>query len=425
MPPRRWIEFPITVGWILAATLLFAAVHWYARQHDTTILDAQWRLGAVAELVKPAASEDTAALTLWYGLTGPFDVWDGQWWRVGASAFHHAGIAHLAMNSLAILFLGALLEPLCRRWAYLAFMASSTYVALLPDFLLGHTHTVGLSGVGYAMFGALIFARRHDETVAEFFNESVVKGGFVWLFVCVFLTYADILRIANVAHFTGLAYGCAAGYVLFGDAEHRRAVRWAFGGSHFLVVAGLYFLVHPVWSGTYYWYRAAMETDLQKSFAYVERAVALDPSLGPPRIELAQQQLASGDLLAAWKTVLEGLDRNRTFQHGVEVSRHLWKEMKTEFQRREALQILEETFQGERDAWMQRLGIDESDVVAFDDPFRNRLQSEDSDGDHFLLGRPVVLPATIDNSEELRQRELGAPPIDPHARDSALEGVTL
>ena len=107
-------------------------------------------------------------------LNGPFDVWDGQWWRVFVNAFHHANLLHLGMNLLSLASLGPLLE---RRWGsptYLLLTVVSAGLTVATEMLLGHV-AIGISGSICAMFGAILVLREDDEELAKLLSEQGIR----------------------------------------------------------------------------------------------------------------------------------------------------------------------------------------------------------------------------------------------------------
>jgi membrane associated rhomboid family serine protease len=202
---RRWMKAaPVTVAIVAVATGLYLAVKVYEWRHPRDAGESLRVCGAVTRLAIFTAQEPGGEKTQVPQLYGPFDLWDGQWWRIPVSGFHHGGLLHLVMNGLAILFLGRLLESRLKKHTYLAFFLAANVVALLPEFLLEHD-VVGLSAGAYAIFGALLVLRRFDWRIAEVFTDQVVQFGIVWLFGCVLLTALNYVNVANVAHFTGFA----------------------------------------------------------------------------------------------------------------------------------------------------------------------------------------------------------------------------
>lgn len=396
------------------AILLNIATDVTAWRSSSTRQTAQWRLGAVSELQQTVEPE----------LRGPLDLWGGEWWRIPVSAMHHGGWLHLIMNGIMIWFLGRMLEVRMRWWRYLLFLLSAMIVPFVAEMLPQH-YSVGLSGLAYAMFGVLLYRRKTDRDLAYEITDSLVILMLSWLFICVALTYSKLLNVANIAHFAGFGYGYFVGWTFHGPETRAALRRGLFYSSHLLVVAGMYFLVHPFWVGRYQWYRAFHEPDENRRYELLESAVARDPGLGPPWFHLSSRALLQNDLQTGWATMLRGLKFNRSYSPGVELCRRIWQAFRTKSERRQALETLAAVFPDDQDAWERRLGINRNAIE--DDPLSpfDGLLPTDRERNDANQPPPWHLPATIDGSDEVQERDLKAPQIDPDAPDSALEGTRL
>ena len=402
---RQAKAYPITFGALTIALSLYVAVQVFQIANPERATDARWKLGAVEKLVVVGEPQ----------LTGPLDLWDGQVWRIPVSAFHHGDLLHLAMNSVVLWYLGRLLENRMGRFSYLAFFLLAAVVSILSECLLEHS-AVGLSGVAYAIFGALLVLRQTDESLAEAFTDNIVKVGFVWLFVCLPLTYFEIQNVANVAHFSGLGYGWIAGRAFFGVVRSPRVTRLSFYAAHLLLLPALYFTVHPFWTGRFQWYLASREENWDRRFELWENALQRDPGLEPLWKFLAIRHAENGDRLSAWRTILQGLNYNRTYTEGVDVSRVIWNAFSTRKSQQQALEVLREIFGDEAAAWQQRLGVfpgshGPPDVAV---AMETAPKSEDD-----------TAGPRFDGPVDFQARDLSAPQVDPDAPDSAAEGVTL
>ena len=368
------------------------------------------------------------------GLSGPLALWGGDWWRIPVSGWHHGGSTqrpfdplqwiHLGMNAVTLAFFGALLEPRLPKTVYILFLLAASVVSVLPEFLLQNV-VYGLSGVACAQFGALLVLRPRDPEVAQALPREIVWLAFAWLLLCVPLTMWGIVPIANVAHFAGLAYGWLAGQVFFGFAA--APVGWlAFAALHAAVVPGLAAATQPEWVGRYHWYLAVEERDADRRAAHWQAALERDPGLEPLWLKLADYHRQQRRPLEAWRTLLAGIDSNRTFERGVRSARMLWNRLRIDADlRRQAQQILAEHFGPEAPAWRDRLDIppDRVEPVAeldLDDGLA--APSDAAPDDRFTLDRPVHLHA---GDVAPGERELTAPPVDPDAPDSAALGREL
>ena len=75
---------------------------------------------------------------------------------------------------------------------------------------------VGLSGVGYGLFGFLRVLSRRDRHFAGSVDEQTVVLFIAWFFLCIVLTVKDVMHIANVAHAAGCLLGLLTGYAVTG-----------------------------------------------------------------------------------------------------------------------------------------------------------------------------------------------------------------
>jgi membrane associated rhomboid family serine protease len=184
-PPisRAW-RYPITAG--TAALAIGVTVAWYAGVIDIEHL---------AESI---------------------DIRRGQLWRLLTSALPHVGPFHLIFNVYWLWVFGTLIEdvygPVKTLAIYLMLAAGSSGAeyALLDG-------GVGLSGVGYGLFGLLWVlswgARRGaaDERFTDAVDQRTIGLFVVWFFLCIVTTYIGAMNVANVAHAAGAALGATLG----------------------------------------------------------------------------------------------------------------------------------------------------------------------------------------------------------------------
>jgi rhomboid protease GluP len=421
---------PVTAAIILAAVGLQVAVWVYPHVRPDEARQTRRHLGAVSELGLYPQSEAGKPRRPKPQLFGPFDLWEGELWRVTVSGFHHANLGHeanamhLVMNCLAIAFMGGLLEPRMGRWTYGAFFLLATTVSGIPEFLMSH-YAVGLSGGAFALFGCLLVMRKQERELAELLPPSFVSLGMGWLVLCFVLTLLDVVAIANLAHLSGLIYGWLFGQAFYAGKGAAGVRKGAFVAGHLLLLPAAYFLMHPFWLGTYHWYHAREEADPDRRIRRLERAVAWDPALQQPWTLLADEYVNRGEPHRAWTTLLRGLNYNRTDALAASKAQKVWLKFRTPDERWAALLALQQTFGDEDDlAWKHRLGI------LPNRPLGRALKI----GLDLGLPEPnAYVPQTAVEKQLVRllsrrgpiERDLSAPPVDPHSADSAAEGTTL
>lgn len=398
---RRDFRFaPVTFSLLAASVVLFLAV----------------------ELAKPKI-EDSRGVHHVFGMvvmlhigkdedfSGPFALWDGPWWRwlrIPASAFHHANLLHLFFNVSTLWLLGPLLERRMRRAAYLGFWFFASLVPFLPEYFLGTT-PLGLSGVACAMFGWCLIERQFDAAIARRLSEPAIRSFWMFLFAMLILTALDILHIANMAHFTGVAYGW-----LNARAAHHRLGRRAWVIGHAFVPLAVYLLLHPFWNGNYHALLGLRAEDSADGVPHFREAVRRNPALPQAWLSLADERAQNGELLAAWRLVIEGLRHNRSSSVLTDAARRVWRMLPAD-EHEAAREALQKAFAEETREWSDRLRLAEASTPVvnswlLDSPF---------DAERFPLEESAA------KRDDRRGRKRTVKPIDPDQSDSAVEGRTL
>lgn len=158
--------------------------------------------------------------------TAPDAYWvrgvaDGSLWQVISSAFTHAEPIHLAMNMLALYFLGPPLEQVLGRTRFLAVYFISALAASAAVIWLSPTDSsaLGASGAIFGMLGALLVIARKAGG-----NYQLIA---IWLGVNVVITVLGGAYISWQGHLGGLAAGLACAAVLvLPTREQRRRWQW-------------------------------------------------------------------------------------------------------------------------------------------------------------------------------------------------------
>jgi membrane associated rhomboid family serine protease len=163
--------------------------------------------------------------SLWYemGQVGrlPADaVWSGRLEQLFLTVFVHGTptnipitLLHLGFNTLWLLRLGTIMESTLHPLATALFFLASAVVSAGCELAATSHLSVGASGVVYAIFGLLWAGRsRYKEwqEMATTTNFAVFVG---WGVFCIFLTWMRWFNVANAAHFGGLLFGMAVGWV--------------------------------------------------------------------------------------------------------------------------------------------------------------------------------------------------------------------
>jgi membrane associated rhomboid family serine protease/TPR repeat protein len=137
----------------------------------------------------------------------------GELWRLVTSIFPHGGILHLAFNIYWLWVFGTLVEEtyghLKTAVLILLFAAGSG----AWEFALA-SGGIGLSGVGYGLFGLIWMLSRHDQRFKDAIDTRTVQLFVGWFFFCIVATVTNVMPVANIAHGAGAVLGILAGLTI-------------------------------------------------------------------------------------------------------------------------------------------------------------------------------------------------------------------
>jgi tetratricopeptide (TPR) repeat protein len=95
------------------------------------------------------------------------------------------------------------------------------FVSALAEFTV-FSGGVGLSGVGYGLWGMLWVLDRRDARFAGTVDRNTSNTFVAWFLLCIVLTYTDIMPVANVAHGIGAVAGALLGLAASSGAALRQ-----------------------------------------------------------------------------------------------------------------------------------------------------------------------------------------------------------
>ena len=176
---------------------------------------ATYVLVAINVLVYFAASSSFKTyeqLVLW----GPF-IQEGEWWRLVTAGFLHTEIWHIALNGLALFWLGRMIEPALGHARFLAIYFASLLCGSLGVMILSpDTPTLGASGAVYGLLGAAIVMARNR-------NIDLIQSGLVPILVLnLGLTILLSGQLSLGGHVGGLIGGLIATFAVEELARRRR-----------------------------------------------------------------------------------------------------------------------------------------------------------------------------------------------------------
>lgn len=157
-------------------------------------------------------------------------------WRLITTIFPHVNILHLAFNLSWVWVFGSIIETeFGWLWTGILILGLAAGSSAAEYAFAGSG--IGLSGVGYGMFGFLWVLSRFDQSLHDVVDSKTVWTFVVWFFFCIALTVSSYMPVANVAHGVGCALGALAGFAFGAPPRFRALARVGLGVS--LVLIGL------------------------------------------------------------------------------------------------------------------------------------------------------------------------------------------
>lgn len=137
----------------------------------------------------------------------------GELWRLVTSIFPHVSVLHLMFNVYWLWVFGPLIEEVYghAKAAGLVLLFAVVPNALEYAFASGG---VGLSGVGYGLFGLIWVLSKRDERFHDAIDQRTIQLFVGWFFLCIVLTVANILPVGNIAHGSGAVIGALTGFAI-------------------------------------------------------------------------------------------------------------------------------------------------------------------------------------------------------------------
>lgn len=215
-----------------------------------------------------------------YNRWGYFSYWNllnGNYTGLLTNAFVHLEPWHLLMNMYGLLIFGSKIEKEMKMVFLVVLTVTSAIVSSAIQVIFSDAIGIGFSGVLYAYFGFIVVAGFRSEKFRYYLDKEIVRWFLLWLLVCVFLTYSELLNIANAAHTSGLIWGVCVGLFLFYKERKTIAV---------LVMAAMIALsflpfVWAPWSVNWLSDRAYREHNAgnyEKARYYYDEVLAKDPN---------------------------------------------------------------------------------------------------------------------------------------------------
>jgi len=143
-------------------------------------------------------------------------VWDKwQLWRVLPATLLHVNFFHLAFNLYWTWTFGALVERIFGHLRCAGIFLLLAAGSMLAEFAV-LSGGVGLSGVGYGLWGMLWVLEKRDSRFTDAVDQRTSQMFAGWFFLCILLTVTGVMPVANVAHGVGALMGAMLGLAICG-----------------------------------------------------------------------------------------------------------------------------------------------------------------------------------------------------------------
>lgn len=137
-------------------------------------------------------------------------IYEGEWWRFLTPVFLHIGFLHLAMNSLALYYLGITVEKIFGHFRFLFIYLFAGITGFVASFLFSTNLSAGASGAIFGCFGALLY---FGAVMPKLFSRTMGQNVIFVLILNLVFGFSST-GIDNAGHIGGLIGGFfAAGIV--------------------------------------------------------------------------------------------------------------------------------------------------------------------------------------------------------------------
>jgi rhomboid protease GluP len=170
-------------------------------------------IGIVFAIELLLGGSDNERVLVQLGAITPDLMQTGEYWRLAAAMFLHAGWVHVAANTWALYQLGTMYETLfgSARFALIYFVTG--ICASLSSVMFSHDVAVGASGAVFGILGAFIFSLlRSPQYRHERWTRTLISEILFWIAVNIIIGFS-VKFIDNAAHIGGLVAGLVLGFL--------------------------------------------------------------------------------------------------------------------------------------------------------------------------------------------------------------------
>ncbi|AYQ32048.1 rhomboid family intramembrane serine protease [Runella sp. SP2] len=159
-----------------------------------------------------------------WGSPNVTDIFNGSYWGLITSNFLHTEIWHIAFNLYWVWFFGKKIEFESKKIFYGILILSSALVSSLSEVSFTSTTAIGLSGIGYSLFGFILVKSKTTKQYKDYLDKKITGLFIFWLLLCLILTYVKAWNVGNAAHIGGFLWGMTLAYISKYDNYKQSAV---------------------------------------------------------------------------------------------------------------------------------------------------------------------------------------------------------
>ena len=108
-------------------------------------------------LMEVAGGSTNTATLIDFGAKVNWLILQGEWWRLFTPIVLHIGILHLSMNTLALYYIGMIVEKIYGNFRFLFIYLIAGFFGTLASLLFSPNISAGASGAIFGCFGALLY----------------------------------------------------------------------------------------------------------------------------------------------------------------------------------------------------------------------------------------------------------------------------
>ncbi len=159
-----------------------------------------------------------------WGSPSVTDIFNGSYWGLISSNFLHTELWHITFNLYWLWIFGKKIEFESNKTYYGLLILSSALISSLAQLSFADTTGIGLSGIGYSLFGFIYIKSKTTEAYKNYLDKKTINLFAFWLVLCIILTQTKTWNVGNAAHIGGLFWGMTLAYISLLDKYKQWAV---------------------------------------------------------------------------------------------------------------------------------------------------------------------------------------------------------